>query len=63
MEEEELLRQRMLQPNPLIQPNQTTHDRTYSQVTAANHRTPDRESTSHLSPQKRNQTHAHTTNS
>ena len=53
MEEEELLRQPMLQPNPLIQPNQTTPDRTYSQVTTTNYRTPDRESTRQLSPQKR----------
>ena len=43
----------MLQPNPLIQPNQTTPDRTYLQVTTTNYRTPDRESTSQLSPQKR----------
>ena len=51
MEEEELLRQRMMQPNPLIQPNQTTPDRTYSQVTSTNDHTPDRNSIRQVSPE------------
>ena len=50
MEEEELLRQRMMRPNPLIQPNQTTPDRTYSQVTSTNHHTPERNSIRQVSP-------------
>ena len=50
MEEEELLRQRMMQPNPLIQPTQTTPDRTYSQVTSTNHHTPERNSIRQVSP-------------
>ena len=53
MEEEELLRQRIVQPNPLIQPNQTTPDRTCSQVTTTDVRNPERELTTQLSPQKR----------
>ena len=50
MEEEELLRQRMMQPNPMIQPTHTTPDRTYSQVTSTNHHTPERNSIRQVSP-------------
>ena len=49
MDEEEALRQRMLAPNPLTQPNQPTTPptRTYSQVTAVNQQSesPSREAT------------------
>jgi len=51
MDEEELLKQQMMQPNPLIQPNQTTPNRTYSQVTSTNDRTLDRNSIQKVSPE------------
>ena len=53
MEEEELLRRRMMQPNQLIQPSQVTPDKTCSQVTSTDCHTPDRPATKQLSPQKR----------
>ena len=53
IEEEDLLRQRMMQPNPWIQPTQTTPNRTYSQVTSMNYQTPDRNSTRQVPPEER----------
>ena len=52
MNEEQALRQGMLQPDPLIHPNMPMLDKTHSQVTSESIQSPDDNNQSQISPQK-----------